>query len=389
MAEDRSWDAFKAKMELAVEAAAKKTKAKKKMNQQATIQRRQENVRQVLRAQRYLGLLPKKDEDLMPDMTGLSLSAIYPTEPPPHPFDLDVIFIAIDVEAYERLPKVVTEVGVATLDTRDLRGKAPGPVGGDWQKHIRGRHFRIIEHKRLINRDFCVGCPDDFEFGKSEFVGMDKIASALTGCFHQPFSKPQDNGSAGVGSEAGTTEEKRTIVLVGHNVGQDIDYLHKIGFGVLNRGNLLETMDTSVMYRSYAHEPNPSALSKILYHFNLEAWRPHNAGNDAVYTIMAFLAIAVKAASERGSEEAAEKHEEKVAKKTEVAIEQAKERVLDEDEGWGARDGDDGGVALPPTGGTPDNGKGKANRPTFGPPRPPSPSASGGLFTMGGAPLDV
>ncbi|KAK5125341.1 hypothetical protein LTR85_000450 [Meristemomyces frigidus] len=392
MAADRNLEAFKRQIEQAVELAKNKSKAKKDRNQQAAVLRKQAANKQVLRAQRYLGLIPKKDEeDLMPDMAGLSISAIDPSKPPPHLLDSDAVIIAIDCEAYEKWPKVVTEIGVATLDTRDLKGNAPGEVGQGWHQYIRGRHFRIIEHKHLVNKDYCIGCPDDFDYGNSEFVGRDNAASAITSCFHAPFSKPQTDSSTSPSSDADdyATEEKRNIILLGHDVSQDINYCQSIGFHPLNRGNLLDVLDSSDMFRSYTQAVNPSSLSNVCYHFDLTAWHAHNAGNDAVHTVWAFLAIAVKAASERGSEEAAEKHAETVAQKTDEAIEQAKGRVQDDAQGWAVDEGEDGGVAVPPKEEDFEFRKAKAKTPVFGPPRPPSPSASGGLFTSGGAPLDV
>ena len=98
--------------------------------------------------------------------------------------------------------------------------------------------------------------------------------------------------------------------------------------------------------------------------FDFSAWHLHNAGNDAVYTMWAMLAISVQAAAERGTEEGREKQEERVKAKLEKAVEATKERVKEESEGWDLSD-DDGGAPLP---------------------QPPSKS---GHYTAGGAPLDI
>ena len=58
---DRSLEAFKAKMELAVEISNAKKKAAWKKRQAENLVKRQNMVKAFLRAQRYLGLLPKKD----------------------------------------------------------------------------------------------------------------------------------------------------------------------------------------------------------------------------------------------------------------------------------------------------------------------------------------
>ena len=76
-----------------------------------------------------------------------------------------VVFICVDVEAYERPPHPITEIGIASLDTRNIASVAPGLGGVNWTKLVRARHFRINEHKHLQNSDFVSGCADRFEFG--------------------------------------------------------------------------------------------------------------------------------------------------------------------------------------------------------------------------------
>lgn len=143
---DRSIEAFKAKVDAANAVNKAKKKADKVKSFQHAIVQRQDMVRQGLRAQRYLGLLPKSEDSLMPDISTLSISEpVNVTKPVPHAFEMDAIFIAIDLEASETPPRVVTEVGIATLDTRDLKGIAPGEVGKEWHTLIRGRHIRVEE----------------------------------------------------------------------------------------------------------------------------------------------------------------------------------------------------------------------------------------------------
>ena len=162
--------------------------------------------------------------------------------------------------------------------------------------------------------------------------------------------------------------------------------MHQLGFSVLNRGNLLEAMDTAAMFRSYTQDPNARSLGGLLYHFDLMGWHLHNAGNDAVYTVWAMLAICVKEAEERGTSDAKQRREENAAKQTETAIEQAKERAKENAEGFTSPEGEDGGVAISPSAGDAEtNGGGK--KPVYGPPKPPE--GFTGLYTMGEAPLDV
>lgn len=86
--------------------------------------------------------------------------------------------------------------------------------------------------------------------------------------------------------------------------------------------------------------PTPHAGLRCLTYYS------RNLGNDAVYTIWAMLAICVKAASDRGSNEQRKKHEESLQKRTEAEVELAKERVKDAAQGWETAEDDDGGVLL-------------------------------------------
>lgn len=355
--QDRSKEAFREMMALASEAVKNKNKKNKSVRQERNILNRQTMSKQLLQAQRYLGLLPAETADPLPE----GVKALNVEEAASYLCEADVVIIAIDVEAYERAQHIITEVGVSTLDTRDLKGTAPGVNGQNWQQFVRARHFRVNEHKSYVNGDFVAGCPDKFEFGTSEWAGLQEMPSRLTRCFHEPFSRPGSLDSTVLVNE--DPEHKRNIVLLGHDVEQDVQYCHRLGFSVLGRGNMLSIMDTRAMYQAYTRDHSPRGLGSIMADFDFSAWHLHNAGNDAVYTMWAMLAISVQAAAERDTEEARIKNEERELAKMQKAVEAAKERVKEESEGWDLDD--DGGAPLPQ-----------------------APSKSG-HYTAGGAPLDI
>jgi hypothetical protein len=323
-------EAFKAKMDEAAEASKNKSKVNKSRKHGEVVLQRQDMVRRNLRAQRYLALLgQEKDKNAESDLIDLGVPSLFKDGPSAHAFDADVIFIAVDVEAKERASHEITEVGVATLDTRDLHGIVPGAAGTNWHKHIRARHFRISEHRNHVNREFVQGYPDNFDFGTSEFVNLADIGRALTSCFHEPFSRP--DSSVATPRKSGET---RNLVIVGHDLGQDVNYCRKLGFDIFNRGNIYDRLDTSSMYRAYQNEPNATSLGRILYDFDLVGWHLHNAGNDAVYTIQAMLAICVKSAMQKGTEDAARRSEATKEKRKELFVERALEDAELASEGW-------------------------------------------------------
>jgi hypothetical protein len=363
----RTLEAFKEKLELAVEIAKNKSKAKKKERQGENIARRQDMVRMLTRSKRYLGLVGKGEETShMPAISSLSVATVNADAPAPHPFDNDVIFISVDVEAWEDPPNPITEVGVATLDTRDLHQQAPGTNGEAWQKRIRARHFRIDEHKSKCNHKYVDGCPDKFEFNnhQSTFVPDAHISKTVSDCFTPPYGNDFP--------DVKYTLEKRNVVLVGHDINQDINYLRKIGISLANFSCIIDTVDTASLFRVYMHDPNSRSLGHILAEFDLMGWHLHNAGNDAVYTLWAMMAICAKHTAAEG--EVAEKREQKLREREEAAIEQAKERVKDKSEGWDST-GDDWGVPVLPTLPQADGSGGKKGK--------------GVLYTAGGNVLDV
>lgn len=160
------------------------------------------NLRQ---AQRYLGLRPPSKKLKSPNVSlpwmeqeqfriqqekaaGVLLDPLDVTSPPSYSFEQAPVIISLDLEAYERAHHLITEVGISTLDTLDLVDLPPGPGAVNWIDQIRSRHFRISGREHLVNKDFCPGHPDHFQFGKSEFVHVDVIGSEIDKCFQWPFS---------------------------------------------------------------------------------------------------------------------------------------------------------------------------------------------------------
>jgi hypothetical protein len=99
--------------------------------------------------------------------------------------------------------------------------------------------------------------------------------------------------------------------LVGHDIGADISFLKTAGYDVHNLSNLLETADTAFMWRYLKRESNPRSLGSILAELGIIGWNLHNAGNDAVYTLQAMIAIAIKHIDEKYKEKEVREQEKK------------------------------------------------------------------------------
>ncbi|KAF7879419.1 hypothetical protein EAF04_000615 [Stromatinia cepivora] len=332
---DISLEAFRAKIE-AMNLTAKNKKAQNKERQKVERFAKQQAWKDsTKRVQRYLGLRKRSDND-----TGHNSSednTFYdPEERTKFMMEDAVVFICIDVEAYELNNNIVTEIGIATLDVLDIANMEPGVLGENWRKAIRARHFRIKEHMHLNNTKHVQGCPESFEFGTSEVIFIDDAPHVVGTCFKYPFSDPSPS--------AELADKKRNIILVGHDVDADIRFLRQIGYEI-NNLNLHEGCDTTLMWRALNREPNPTKLSNILEKIGIAAWNLHNAGNDAVYTLQAMLGIACKHLADKKIER---KERDKLKKdRISEAVKEAAEMAYEREEGWSS-DGSDGGDRITP-----------------------------------------
>lgn len=181
---DESLEAFREKMRDILE-SNKRKKLAAQQKREAERHAKQQGWNHITkRVQRYLGLREaangKADEwgkasddtiaaqvdDLKSGLTKLSIEhQLDLSEPVPFQQESSVVFICVDIEAYEKNHNLVTEIGIATLDTADIANIAPGDEGRDWLPKIRARHFRIEEHAHLNNTEYVQGCADNFRFG--------------------------------------------------------------------------------------------------------------------------------------------------------------------------------------------------------------------------------
>ena len=338
---DGTAEEFKQLMEKAAEAQRAKSKAQKAKKQQDRLVKNKVMVDQFKRAQRYLGLRTIIQDGEMHD----SVVAIDPSTPAPFAFDQSVVFVCVDVESYERDHNKITEVGVATLDTQDLVGVAPGVDGEAWRELIQARHFRIQEYRHLVNHDFVKGCPEAFRFGKSTFIPLGEARDHVAGCFHPPFGyQDTDKPECAEGTEPPT--EPRKIIFLGHDTMSDIDYLKKLKFDPLKE-NIMELMDTASLYRVWHRDQQSTGLGKILADLGIAGWDLHNAGNDAVFTVQAMLAVCVREAALRGTQLDDMRERERAARLN-AALEEAEQKAQYDAEGWSDHEADgDGGEPVP------------------------------------------
>jgi hypothetical protein len=73
----------------------------------------------------------------------------------------NMIVVCFDTESWTHDHNKLTELGVATFDSRDTRAlKKPGAYGEEFLKQVYFYHARIEENAHLLNVKFCPGDPD-------------------------------------------------------------------------------------------------------------------------------------------------------------------------------------------------------------------------------------
>ncbi|KAL4992169.1 hypothetical protein BDW68DRAFT_197387 [Aspergillus falconensis] len=280
--------AFAKMMEAAVLSAKSRPKSKAK-KQRLRIQRDLDTSDAIRRSQCYLGL--RADSTDLIDIKWNKQSRLESesprlnvNKPVPYPFWTMPVFISVDVEVHERSHLQVTEVGISTLDTRDLIGVAPGMNGEEWQSRIQSRHLRVKEYRNHANHLYVRGCPASFEFGTSEWVASDDLSNAVQTCFALPSFLE------------GADKKLRPLVLVGHSLDSDIQYLELANVDILGNSGVCQfadRIDTAASFQLLRGETEPRSLGAVIGELGMTGWNLHNAGNDARYTLQALVAMLI------------------------------------------------------------------------------------------------
>lgn len=198
----------------------------------------------------------------------------------------DAVFVCIDVEAYENAQNKITEIGVAILDTKDIKGISPDD-GGNWFAKMKHAHYRPVEHASLVNRRFVKGCEEHFNYGATTFINLADAGKVL----NRVFSNPSEIDQA-ADLDIKLTGRARNVIFVAHGLRGDRNFLKDVGFVVSDVSNTTRIFDTQRVAGST--KQLPVGLQRLLLSLGLEPVNLHNAGNDAAYTLQSLILMAVK-----------------------------------------------------------------------------------------------
>ncbi|KAJ4377543.1 hypothetical protein N0V83_000368 [Neocucurbitaria cava] len=190
-----------------------------------------------------------------------------------------MVVVCFDTESWTRDHDRLTEIGVATFDSRDMGAvKEPGSYGENLLKQVYFYHARIQENAHLVNIKFCVGDPDSNRFGQTRFVTKDQASNMLRDIFAWPIDKDQP--------ELGYCP----VVVVGHALRGDFSRLHDtLGFNAAQVGTVVKMIDTQQLSRETGYWStlgNPIGLARLVPKCGFDYRDPHTASNDAAMTLV-------------------------------------------------------------------------------------------------------
>ena len=203
----------------------------------------------------------------------------------------DAVFVAIDFEGneHEHLPGV-NQIGVSTLDTRDLPHASE--LG---QNMIQAKLYCIPKpgSKRRALRRFQEEMSKRFKFSEPEWITREQIQDTLITIFRER------------GLDSCAPSEPRNIVLVGHALHNELRNMERLGFRPESHARIIARFDTQHLAKEIRGETESTKLRKLVrdelsgknvYAAGAQSSkRPfHNAGNDAVFTLEAMLLLMLK-----------------------------------------------------------------------------------------------
>lgn len=165
--------------------------------------------------------------------------------------------VSVDVEAYERNQRLVTEIGVSIFDPADQQ-LLPVP-------RIDTVHIIISEHKSKINTRYVPNNKLRFNGGTLYEMTLSELKYYLKPIFTRFFAE-------------------RNAVLVGHNISGDVRWLANHGLSNLDN---VPQIDTQKLFQ--ISRRRGATLSGILRHAGILNANLHNAANDAYYTLLAAM----------------------------------------------------------------------------------------------------
>lgn len=218
--------------------------------------------------------------------------------------DGDAVIFSIDFEALccEKLTdgeyrySPVTEVGIATLDLRQLKGQA-GDRGKNWHRLINASHLIVNEYCDHYGNDFrrpwCKPDPYRFAFGQSKFIAEEDV-SAVVGALYKEAREQNRT------SEEMESQQLREVIVLTWDSTLEESIANRLGLAVFTESRTSAfDLQKHALFSDYfgngdkrgkSSEAACDSLGIATCSIRFGSLH-HCGGNDAVFTLHKFLAL--------------------------------------------------------------------------------------------------
>lgn len=172
------------------------------------------------------------------------------------------VLFCVDVEAWERETRLITEIGVSIYDPRGQE-YALSP-------YIQNHHILIQETLAKRNGKFVPEHSANFNGGLSYVLCKEEAIDLMQTLIRKYFG-----------------DDLIQCLLVGHDVRGDIKWLTQMGIEMPPK---MDVLDTQTLY-SHTHGKKGNSLKNALRDVGQPYAFLHNAGNDAYYTVLLALRL--------------------------------------------------------------------------------------------------
>lgn len=204
----------------------------------------------------------------------------------------DSIVVAFDIEGHCEndcrelfgTDNNLTEVGLAFIDLRDVKGVDPGDRASNWFNRIDHRHWRSSEnlhHGEICRKKWHRSDPHKFLFGRSEWVPLRETKGKLEGLIEELSHKDV------------TGDEVRNLILITFASQREEKEMAKLDINLFNRVNL-QHVDLQKLYLGTFNSllGHPPRMEVFASSVGFQPENLHNGGNDAALELRCALAVA-------------------------------------------------------------------------------------------------
>jgi hypothetical protein len=201
----------------------------------------------------------------------------------------NAVFLSFDMEWYSEWRKELgsappTELEFAVIYGEDIIKFVDHPDATleDLLAQIRAFHVRVIERCHMINR--LSGCTDNteenFVFGTTCYLTEDQVKTVVENMFREGTYQ--------------TDDERRPLILIGQGFYDDIKLVKKNYSIDIHKTDIVDLIQARyvALDAGIVGPTDPKGLKPLTQGFGLgtaESWFLHNAGNDAVVTLIVAL----------------------------------------------------------------------------------------------------